>query len=780
MSLMTYREVDGKMRSKLYAPNTTKKKRNELKQKLPYLVAAGTFRGNTRKKETWESDSGLVTLDIDDIPTERAKEIIESEARRPETVAAFLSPSGCAKLIYKTTPKYFTQEDYLERWTAIKDRIETEHKVKVDPSGKDSSRACFVSYDPDAYFNPNADALPKIEEDFDFMAPPSKAKEPPKPTAPQVVNVVPGEAMTPNLEAIDEHLSKIQSIEYKHGNKGMMNAARAIVSHFNVSDPAAQMEILSNWNKAKANPVWTQHELERALNKVRSTPSTVPIGCLVPHQSAKGDKITAAKKQVAEGLSVLKEHALNTDWQFKDLDNFIRELSQAVHKTANRKMAMTYFKDTVERCPVWLWRGYILQGATHVLGGKQGTSKGLFTVDIAARLSRGDLMPDGSGDGVPKKILFITREDDPEMTLLPRLRVAGANMANVAWSNGDFTDGQNIESMALAAEHIEKRVDQEKIDLDIIDPLGAWVEDDMNNGQAVRAVIDPINRMVMKTHCSVIFVAHLKKNTGKDADAMDAFSGSAQVTAAVRVAMLISPLNGEASLERIVQIVKTNFKRPKGDLVYSLDLSGIEPSTEDPPTLKWRDASGADRATLAQANKTGAGPLVSGGDIYDLIPVDHKRFEEVLDATHKQLLGQSAFKKATKTAVKTAMIELISDGKIFEGKGRTRTVGRTQSPVRQDDLALEFFLNNPLASIRAGSEAVRVSIGTAQKGKKAAESILACDAKAKKAAEELANLTAAQECSIPSVQCIDVESLNSEHQPLSISALSVQSLPLPL
>jgi hypothetical protein len=431
---------------------------------------------------------------------------------------------------------------------------------------------------------------------------------------------------------------------------------------------------------------------------------------------------------------------------------------------------MTWFKDTVEKRPEWLWIGYILQGATHVLGGKQGTSKGLFMVDIAARLSRGDLMPDGSGDGVPKKILFITREDDPEMTLLPRLRVAGANMDNVAWSYGNFDDGQIIESMALAAEHIEKRVDQEKFNLVIIDPLGAWVEDDMNNGQAVRAVIDPMNRMAMRNHCSVIFVAHLKKANGKDMDAMDAFSGSAQVTAAVRVAMLITPLNGEASLERIVQVVKTNFKRPKGDLVYTLDLSGIELGSEDPPTLKWRDASGMDRANLALANKKGAGPLVSGGDIFDLIPFEHKRFEDVVDSTHKQLLGKSAFKKATKTAVRTAMVELISDGKIFEGRqGQTRTVGRAQpSNKSQKEKALEYFLEHPLDSVRIGAETVGVAIGTAQDAKKAADKILADEAKAKKAAEELADLTAGQECSIPSVQCLDVEPLNTEHQPLNI------------
>jgi hypothetical protein len=108
--------------------------------------------------------------------------------------------------------------------------------------------------------------------------------------------------------------------------------------------------------------------------------------------------------------------------------------------TGERRLAITCFADTEERQPDWLWPGYLLRGATAVVGGRQGTSKGLFTMDLAARLTRGDATPDGSPGCDPTNVLIVSREDDAALALKPRLRVAGADMARVFWSYGDFTD----------------------------------------------------------------------------------------------------------------------------------------------------------------------------------------------------------------------------------------------------------------------------------------------------------------------------------------------------
>jgi|DEB0MinimDraft_6_1074348.scaffolds.fasta_scaffold00749_11 hypothetical protein len=428
-----------------------------------------------------------------------------------------------------------------------------------------------------------------------------------------------------------------------------------------------------------------------------------------------------------------------------------------------KELSFTYFKDTEEKKPEWLWEGHILKGATHVLGGKQGTSKGLFTVDIAARLSRGDLMPDGTGEGEVKKVLFVTREDSPEMALKRRLREAGADMNNIAWTYGDFSDGKPIRNMEEGAKYIEKVVNSENIDLVFIDPIGAWIEDDANNSQSVRAVIDPMNAMSRSTGCSVLFVAHIRKGNRPD-DAMDAFAGSTQMTAAVRLAMLISPTaDGK---ERLLEVVKTNFRRPKKSMIYEVIENNEDPDV--PPTLLWRESTERDRSDMAIANKKGAAPVIHGDDIIEFIPAKHLRWNAVKSSVHKKLVARNGFDKATQKGVEDAMNELLSEGRVKDGKyGNARTIGIEDPPLSKEDSAIEIFLSFPDISIREGADKCGCSIGIAQKSKKKAEAI--------RKTEESSSAEVFSE----SVQSSEIEVVNTEHEGEQ-SELSVRSLSPPL
>jgi hypothetical protein len=359
-----------------------------------------------------------------------------------------------------------------------------------------------------------------------------------------------------------------------------------------------------------------------------------------------------------------------------------------------RRLAVEFFTQTREEKPAWIWNYFIPRKCTSVLGGKQGHMKGLVTVDIAARLTRGDAMPDGSGGGKPGRVLFVTREDDPNMTLLPRLRVARADMNMAAWTHGDFTDSQPIATMAEAAKHVEEMVALHGFDLVIVDPLGSWVEDDMNNGQQVRAVIDPMNRMARRTGCAVLFVAHLKK--GSSDDPMDAFSGSAQVVAAVRVATLLSLLS---DTDRLVSVVKSNFKKPDGPLAFK-PLRASE-DHDDPPALEWRSANDEDRATAA-ANKNGAAQVVALDKVKPYMPVDHQSLDEVARTIRKSLLG--TMPRLTVAAVRDAILGLVQAGEAYEGTGKhgARTVGLTP-PLETEtatDRAAAAWSANPTATVR--------------------------------------------------------------------------------
>ena len=49
----------------------------------------------------------------------------------------------------------------------------------------------------------------------------------------------------------------------------------------------------------------------------------------------------------------------------------------------------------------WLWPKYVARGQVTILDGDPGTGKSFITMDLAARVSRGDVMPGGRYKGDP-------------------------------------------------------------------------------------------------------------------------------------------------------------------------------------------------------------------------------------------------------------------------------------------------------------------------------------------------------------------------------------------
>ncbi len=79
----------------------------------------------------------------------------------------------------------------------------------------------------------------------------------------------------------------------------------------------------------------------------------------------------------------------------------------------------------------WLWPGYIPLRKTSILQGDPGEGKSQIMIDIAARVTRGTVMPDGSTSAAGS-VMWITTEDDASDTLRPRLEAANADLDRVA------------------------------------------------------------------------------------------------------------------------------------------------------------------------------------------------------------------------------------------------------------------------------------------------------------------------------------------------------------
>jgi putative DNA primase/helicase len=83
----------------------------------------------------------------------------------------------------------------------------------------------------------------------------------------------------------------------------------------------------------------------------------------------------------------------------------------------------------VERV-TWLWQGRIPLGALTLMDGDPGLGKSLITLDLVARVTTGQPMPDES-PGLLGGAVLLSAEDDLAATIRPRLAAAGADMSRV-------------------------------------------------------------------------------------------------------------------------------------------------------------------------------------------------------------------------------------------------------------------------------------------------------------------------------------------------------------
>jgi hypothetical protein len=130
-----------------------------LKELLPAVTFSGIF--DERKDDACVYYSHLMTVDIDKLKYSQVV-ILKEKLRKNKYVFAFFeSPSkGLKVLIPVDSPPEKHKTDAFE---TVESMFKEMYGVEIDPSGKNLSRLCYVSYDPDLYYNPDCDVL-HIEE----------------------------------------------------------------------------------------------------------------------------------------------------------------------------------------------------------------------------------------------------------------------------------------------------------------------------------------------------------------------------------------------------------------------------------------------------------------------------------------------------------------------------------------------------------------------------------------------------------------------------------------
>lgn len=125
--------------------------RNALKNSLDYFTFSGRFK--RRVTDGLIEHSGIICLDFDDLKAEQIKEVTSKLREVSVVLAFFISPGGLGiKVLVKIDAKR-----HLESYHSLRAFFQDNFEIDADKGVNDFTRACFVSWDPEAYLNEDSE-----------------------------------------------------------------------------------------------------------------------------------------------------------------------------------------------------------------------------------------------------------------------------------------------------------------------------------------------------------------------------------------------------------------------------------------------------------------------------------------------------------------------------------------------------------------------------------------------------------------------------------------------
>lgn len=234
----------------------------------------------------------------------------------------------------------------------------------------------------------------------------------------------------------------------------------------------------------------------------------------------------------------------------------------------------------------WLWDQRIPLGKITLIDGDPGLGKSLLSIDIAARITQGRRMPDGS-PGFEGDVVMMSAEDGLGDTIRPRLELAGADLDRVI-SLATLPAPEGQERVAVIPDdlpHLISVVQETSAALVIIDPLMAFLSSRINahRDQDVRRALAPLALAAGKHRFAVVVIRHLNKSSATT-NPLYRGGGSIGIGGAARSAMVIAedPDNHE---RRILAPTKSNLGPRTSSLAYRIEAE------DDVPRIVWDGTS---------------------------------------------------------------------------------------------------------------------------------------------------------------------------------------------
>jgi hypothetical protein len=244
----------------------------------------------------------------------------------------------------------------------------------------------------------------------------------------------------------------------------------------------------------------------------------------------------------------------------------------------------------------WLWDQKIALGKTTMFAGRPDLGKSFITLDLAARVSRGDSFPLYPANVAPPgDVVLLSAEDDAADTIVPRLLAAGANLRRIhalttVQVGVNFETGKPIFAPFNLADHLPMLEDairqRTNCRLVVIDPISAYLgkTDSHNNGE-VRGLLAPLADLAARYRVAIVAVSHFNKSAG---EAINRVMGSLAFVAAGRAAFVfVKDQDDPTGARRFMLPLKNNLSADRAGLAYRL----LSPCPGAMPAVAWEAAA---------------------------------------------------------------------------------------------------------------------------------------------------------------------------------------------
>lgn len=254
------------------------------------------------------------------------------------------------------------------------------------------------------------------------------------------------------------------------------------------------------------------------------------------------------------------------------------------------------------KAPRWLDDRRIPAGAITLLAGREGIGKSTLALDIAARLTRGELR--GTRYGHPAGVAVVATEDQWAEVILPRLVAARADLSRVYQVEAADHHGAT-EYITLPADlpALKTACARRNIAMLILDPIMSVIAAnlDTHKDREVRQALDPLARFAADTDTATLGLIHVNKSGA--ADPNNSMMGSRAFPAVARsVLYCIADPESEEGAERYLFChTKSNLGPRQLSISYELQEAGIlldQTTGETIPTSRVRWGA-EDRRTAA-------------------------------------------------------------------------------------------------------------------------------------------------------------------------------------